>query len=222
MHSQNNCALNSLDSNTWWIYNEITHLKPIFPKWHTGSLTMGFFPLIVSGDHAECEGHCKRLSKDRNVLVDQNSSSRTAHHRTPISALKNTNFSATGMETFSFLIWSGSDENLKNKMKSFLTFFFPVGSRATVTVLAAAESSKLWRTTEPLAPVQEPDCEAQTLQLKTSQQSLGAGLVLRPHTCRAGLPHTRVTCHLVTPTLERFLPGWSGCYRESKLERQRR
>lgn len=80
-----------------------------------------------------------------------------------------------------------------------------MGSRATVTVLAAAESFKLWRITEPLALEQEPDCEAQTLQLKTSQQSLGAGLVLRPHTCRAGLPHTRVTCHLVTPTLERFL-----------------
>lgn len=37
--------------------------------------------------------------------------------------------------------------------------------------------------------------------------SLGAGRVLRPHTCREGLPHVRVTCHLVTPTLGRFPPG---------------
>lgn len=87
-------------------------------------------------------------------------------------------------------------------------------------MLAAAESSKFWSTREPLALEQEPDFEAQTLQLKTSQQSLGVELVLRPHTCRAGLPHVRVTCHLVTPTLGRFPPGWSG--RGNKLERQQR
>ena len=69
-----------------------------------------------------------------------------------------------------------------------------MGSRVTVTVLAAAKSSNLWSTREPLALEQEPDCEAQTLQLKTSQQSLGAGLVLRPHTCRAGL--TTCTGHV--------------------------
>ena len=112
MHSQINCALNSLESNTWWIYNEITHLKPIFPKVTHLVINHGSPPLQLYQETMQnVKNTVKRWVKiDRNVLVDQNSSSRTSRHRTPISAFKNTNFSATRMERFSFLIWSGSNK----------------------------------------------------------------------------------------------------------------
>lgn len=76
-----------------------------------------------AGEDAESEEHCKTLSKDRQKhLAGSNTSPPIPRHHIPTNALKNTNFSATGMEKFSFLISAGSKRIKRNP--SLLFFFF--------------------------------------------------------------------------------------------------
>lgn len=76
-----------------------------------------------AGEDAESEEHCKTLSKDRQKhLAGSNTSPPIPRHHIPTNALKNTNFSATGMEKFSLLISAGSKRIKRNPS---LLFFFP-------------------------------------------------------------------------------------------------
>lgn len=113
-----------------------------------------------AGEDAESEEHCKTLSKDRQKhLAGSNTSPPIPRHHIPTNALKNKFLSNRDGKVFIPNI-SGLE---KNKTKSFLTFFFFFFlSGAERLSPRCYESSELWRTREPSAPAQEPDCKAQT------------------------------------------------------------
>lgn len=172
-----------------------------------------------AGEDAESEEHCKTLSKDRQKhLAGSNTSPPIPRHHVPTNALKNTNFSATGMEKFSLLISAGSKRIKRNP--SLLFFFFPLRSRATVSALLRklqALTDKGTLCSGAGTRLQGPN----TLQLKSSQLSLGAGPMIRPQTCREGLPHESraILFHWPSGVLHE---GLSGRYKVSKDQSQQR